>query len=84
MRYGTYTCGLVSGGLEYGFTFGEPGSEEAANSTGPCEIGDSEFDVVLGVTFSNNAAQLEAAWAKYRWVAEAIIEAAAKQQGEEK
>lgn len=79
MRYGTYTCGLANGSIEYGFTFGEPGSEEAANSAGPCEIGDSEFDIVLGVTSVDNTPTLEAAWTKYKWVAEAIIEAAAKQ-----
>ncbi len=27
MRYGTYTCGLARGGLEYGYTFGEPANE---------------------------------------------------------
>lgn len=79
MRYGTYTCGLANGMLEYGFTFGEPGSDEAASSTGPCEIGDSEFDVVLGVTFPEQSDDIEARWSKYRWVAEAIINAQPKE-----
>lgn len=82
MRYGTYTCGLANGMLEYGFTFGEPATDEAANSTGPCEIGDSEFDVVLGATFPEFADSLELKWIEYRWVAEAIMHAAAQQQGE--
>ena len=74
MRYGTYKCGLASGGIEYGFTFGEAGSDEADASEGPCEIGDYEFDVVLGVAHdSKQLNEIDAKWAKYKWVAEAII-----------
>jgi hypothetical protein len=76
LRYGTYTCGLSGGGVEYGFTFGEAGSDEAANTTGPCEIGDSEFDVVLGVALnSEQEKEIESKWTKYEWVAKAIIAA---------
>jgi hypothetical protein len=75
MRYGTYTCSLVSRGIEYGFTFGQAAYEGDDNTAGPCEIGDSEFDVVLGVTYTNDTAKIEAQWSKYAWVAKAIIEA---------
>lgn len=76
MRYGTYTCGLANGLIEYGFTFGEAANEEDANTTGPCEIGDSEFDIVLGAVRPDDAVEIEVQWTKYAWVAAAIMEAA--------
>ncbi len=75
MRYGTYTCGLADGRVEYGFTFGQVANEEDMHTTGPCEIGDAEFDVVLGVTDAHSLGAIEPAWANYRWVAEAVVEA---------
>lgn len=79
MRYGTYTCGLVDGGVEYGFTFGEPANEDDDTTTGPCEIGDNEFDVVLGVTYESDLTAMRAAWNKYEWVAKAIMAAIPKE-----
>jgi hypothetical protein len=79
MRYGTYTCGLATGGVEYGFTFGEAINDEATNTTESCEIGDSEFDIVLGVARGTKEQnEIEAKWAQYEWVAKAIIAASSK------
>lgn len=75
MRYGTYTCGLAGGGIEYGYTFGEPANEEDLTTTGPCEIGDTEFDVVLGVAYGTDTTDMVAKWRKYEWVAKAIMAA---------
>ena len=73
MRYGTYTCGLANGGVEYGFTFGEPANEVDEGTAGPCEIGDAEFDVVLGVVHPESTEEIKIKWEKYAWVAAAII-----------
>lgn len=78
MRYGTYTCALADGGIEYGYTFGEPANEEDLTTTGTCEIGDTEFDVVLGVTYQINTTDMVAKWRKYEWVAKAIMAALPK------
>lgn len=75
MRYGTYTCSLASGGTEYGFCFGKPAYKRDKETTGPCEILDSEFDVVIGVAHDWPAMRkIEAQLRSYEWVAKAIIE----------
>jgi hypothetical protein len=67
---------MANGTFEYGFTFGAPANEEDLHTTGPCEIGDVEFDIVLGVEVDGiDPTYIDAQWAKYQWVAEAIMKA---------
>lgn len=75
MRYGTYVCSMANGQFEYGFTFGRPTDGES--DTGPCEIDDPEFDVVLGVV--EDPETIEAQWKKYQWVADAIMSKAPRE-----
>jgi hypothetical protein len=74
---GTYTCGMEHG-IEFGFMFTLPFEDDDQSKE------DSLFDVVVGFVHKSmpqpHASKfIEQEWEKFRWVAEAIVNAAPPQ-----